>query len=104
MASTRTTIMDLHNIATRINRLTKSPENQFAKNADGKTKFSVGNFHIDCAYGGYRMERVESENGAISDVCNQGYMPASALKSCMLAFIAALYFAEQNAKATQTGE
>lgn len=40
---------------------------------DGKYKANIGNYHMDCAYGGYKLVQNVNDGGGIRTVSNGGY-------------------------------
>jgi len=54
----RITNKDLYARVEMINKLTKSPEESYTTDENGKYTASPGNFHIDGAYGGVRLVRI----------------------------------------------
>lgn len=46
-----------------------------------------GNFHIDCAYGGFALYQTANEMGGVSATFNCGYIPARDLYNRMIAFL-----------------
>ena len=84
--SKRTTLKDLENIISRINSMTGSPPETWTK-VDGKLRSNVGNYHLNGAYGGWRLDRIVNESGAVDDVLQVGYVSKPELKRLLFAFI-----------------
>lgn len=88
--TTRITRAHLDAKAATINNMTKSPAEP-SRMVDGKYRANVGNYHIDCAYGGYSLHRMATEDGGAVDVFNVGHIPARELAGLMSAYTAGLY-------------
>ncbi len=57
-----------------LNKLTNSPWKPYEWcSIEGKYKGQIGNYHLDGAYGGYKLARMCSEGGSITNVLNCGY-------------------------------
>lgn len=82
----RITRKDLDRLASRINEATGSPLFPW-DDADGRLIASPGNYHIDCAYGGFSLHRMSNTSGGVSDVFSMGHMPARELHGLMYAFL-----------------
>ena len=91
----RITRKTLDAIVARINTITNSPLEAYSKDADGKCKANVGNFHISGAYGGFALHRMVNDSGGVSDVFSGGHVPARELADRMYAFVRGLEFAKQ---------
>lgn len=86
--SKQVTKNDLEAIVKRINLITKSPLDSWTKTSDGKFKSNVGNYHLDWAYGGVTLHRMDNESGGINDVIRCGYVSKKELQKLMFAYIA----------------
>ena len=69
----RVTIKMLESRVAYLNKITNSPASCYDHNKDGKWIANIGNYHLDGAYGGYKLCRVTSEGGAVTNVLNCGY-------------------------------
>lgn len=87
MAQSRITIRDLNAVCSRINRLTKSPEQAYIKDVDNNYYAQIGNYHISRAYGGYSLHRMATAGGGVNDVLSIGHVPARELYNSMHNFI-----------------
>ncbi len=85
----RITIKNLEYQVSRINQLTGSPETAYTK-IDGKFKANIGHYHLDQAYGGVKLVRMDNECGGISLVSRNGYGTKRDLSVWMDAFITGL--------------
>lgn len=84
----RITIKDLHAVASRINSITGSPAVAWVKpERSDRYIASIGNYHIDGAYGGYALHRMTNEGGGVSDVLGRGHVPTRELYELMQAWI-----------------
>lgn len=66
------TIKNLEFQVARINKITGSPETAYTK-IDGKLKANIGHYHLDQAYGGIKLVRMDNESGGISVITRRGY-------------------------------
>lgn len=85
----RVTIKNLEFQVLRINKLTGSPETAYTK-VDGKLIANIGHYHLDQAYGGIKLVRMDNEGGGISMVSSDGFGTKRQLSVWMDAFIAGL--------------
>lgn len=88
--SNRVTKANLEAVVARINRQTGSPIEAYTKGADGKYVCNLGNYHLDWAYGGVSLHRMDNESGGVRDVLGIGHVSKATLYSAMFAFIAGL--------------
>ena len=88
----RVTDKDLQALIDRLNRMTNSPAEPYVKDADGKYRAQVGNFHLSHAYGGVSIHRMVNESGGSSDVLVSGHVSKRELQTAMFAFIQGLEF------------
>ena len=91
----RVTYRDLEAVCNRINDMTGSPKASWTKQADGKHKSNIGNYHLSGAYGGYALHRMVSDGGGVEDVLRSGHVPKRELYERMHAFIEGLYHAKE---------
>ena len=84
------TIKNLESVVLRINKLTGSPESSYTKNANGKFTANIGNYHLDGAYGGYALHRMQSIGGGVQDVFRIGHVSKRELYNAMFAFISGI--------------
>ena len=73
-----------------LNRLTGSPIEPYSKDTDGNWIANHGKFHIEGAYGGYKLARMAGLNGCSQDPLNTGYVSMRALYDAMDCYIRAL--------------
>jgi len=84
----RITQKDLEAVVNRINIITKSPTSSYTKNPDGKYTPNGGNFHLDGAYGGWKLVRMCKDGSTgVEDVFHSGYCSKRELYNLMHAFI-----------------
>ena len=86
---TRITIKNLRRLCETLNKITGSPTTPYTRLEDGTLRGNIGHFYIDCAYGGYSLERM-LETGGCTVIFNCGHVPARDLYNRIHAFIAAL--------------
>ena len=90
----RITIANLEALTTRINTVTGSPEQAWTRR-NGKLQANVGNYHIDSAYGGWKLHRMVNKGGGVQDVLSHGYTTKRDLFNLLHAFINGIYTAKQ---------
>lgn len=78
---------DLEGAVTRLNHLTESPQSTYVKQKDGKLVARVGNYHLEGAYGGWKLSRVESESGSTKDILGSGYTSKRELYGLIQAYM-----------------
>lgn len=83
----RITQKDLEAVVKRINLITNSPLESYVKDANGKFKAQVGNYHLSGAYGGVSLHRMDNESGGVTTPLNCGYVTKKELYNLMQAFI-----------------
>lgn len=66
------TLIMLERLIQRLNKITNSPLTTWKKVND-KMVANIGNFHLDAAYGGYKLVRMDNESGGIRSISNSGY-------------------------------
>ena len=86
----RITRDNLEYLVKKINTLTNSPQEPYSVNEDGKLKANIGNYHIDGAYGGVKMNRMSNPSGGVSAVSIGGFIPKRGLYNQLLAFISGI--------------
>lgn len=82
---------DLEAVVNRINLITKSPTESYAKLKNGTYKANIGNYHLDGAYGGWCLHRMQNLGGGISTPIGSGYYTKRELYEKMQAYICGLY-------------
>jgi 2,4-dienoyl-CoA reductase-like NADH-dependent reductase (Old Yellow Enzyme family) len=85
--SNRITDKDLQAVVDRINRITNSPMTPYVKDASGKHKAQIGNYHLSHAYGGVALHRMHNEAGGVTTPINSGHVPKRELYNLMQAYI-----------------
>ena len=86
----RITIKFLNAQCARLNRLTGSPMESYAKGEDDRFVGQVGNFHISQAYGGYCLHRMHNTGGGVSSPLSVGHIPARELSGLISAYLAGI--------------
>ena len=86
----RITEANLEAVVSRINRMTGSPATPYTRDDAGRNRANVGNCHLDFAYGGVSLHRMENEAGGVSDVLRCGHVPKRELWNLMHAYISGL--------------
>jgi hypothetical protein len=81
---------DLEILVNRINKITNSPM-EYALKVDGKYKIQVGHFHLDGAYGGWKLVRTVNDGGAIEEI-TYGFISKRELYEKMKAYLSGLEF------------
>lgn len=76
----RITINNLNTIILKLNRLTDNPGDTYTISSDGKYTANIGNFHLESAYGGYKLIQMQSACGGTSDdILHTGFVPKRTL-------------------------
>ena len=57
----------------RLNTLTGANPEPYTRTEDGKFVANVGTFYLAGAYGGWKLEKIVSDTGAVSDPLRCGY-------------------------------
>ena len=86
----RITTAQLENLVKRINERTGSPLTTYTKNKDGATRANIGNYYLDWAYGGVKLDRVCNEGGGVNSISNAGFGTKRELYNWMQAFLMGL--------------
>lgn len=73
--SDRITIKDLECLVTRLNVVTKNPVSTYTKDKSGKYTANAGNYHLDGAYGGWKLSQICANGQGSRDVLYSGYVP-----------------------------
>lgn len=81
----KTTMRDLEAQVRRLNIMTDSPLETYKKE-DGKFIAQIGNYHLDGAYGGWKLSRICSEGGAVTDVLHCGFVSKRELSNLISAY------------------
>lgn len=88
--SNRVTEKQLQAIVDRINRMMGTPMATYTKDAEGRYRANVGNYHLDFAYGGVKLAQIASDGGGTHDVLRIGYVTKRELESALFSFIAGI--------------
>lgn len=64
----RTTQKELEGLVNRLNAITGNNAAPYTKSADGKYTANIGNYHLECAYGGVKLVQMMSEGGGIRNI------------------------------------
>lgn len=89
----RITEKHLEAVVARINAATASPTLPWSPRDGGGMRANVGNYHLDYAYGGVALHRMESEGGDVSTPIGGGYCHKRELYERMHAYLAGLQVA-----------
>lgn len=87
----RISTKDLELLVERLNRITKSPLHTWTK-SEGKLTASIGNYHLESAYGGWRLCRIVSVGGSTQDVLCTGYTTKRKLYDLISAYIGGIEY------------
>ncbi len=91
---TRITEANLQAVVDRINRITHSPLEQYTK-VGTEYQSNVGNYHLDHAYGGVSLCRMQNKSGGVEDVLRTGHTTKRELYDQLHAFIRGLEAMEE---------
>ena len=83
----RITIKDLERIVLRLNNITDSPIEPYTKQPGGKLKANIGNYHLDGAYGGWKLVQMSTDGGGIIDVLSCGFVSKRELYQLIYSYI-----------------
>lgn len=85
----------LDTLAARLNKLTGSPAAAYTRDADGRLRANVGNYHVDHAYGGVCLHRMHNDAGGVTCPLAGGHVPKRQLWDMMHAYIAGIETARE---------
>ena len=94
----RITNKHLEGMVARLNRLTNSPSQPYAKNEDGRFTAQIGCYHISHAYGGVCLHRMHSLGGGVTTPLNGGHVPKRELYERIYAFIRGIESEQERAQ------
>lgn len=83
----RITEKDLESRVKYLNKITNSPETYATKKPEGGLDIHPGHYHLDGAYGGWKLVRTCNTGGGISDISRQGYTSKRELYTWINAYI-----------------
>ena len=81
---------DLDAVIGRINEITGNAKEPYSKQDDGTVKANVGNYHLDCSYGGYALSQMVNESGGIRRVIHSGFTTKRNLYNLMQSYLSGL--------------
>jgi hypothetical protein len=85
----RVTMQDLENLCLIINKTAGTSQSYCDKVGETPFKTNVGHYHIDSAYGGYRLDQTVNDAGGIT-VIIPGYITKRELFEKMHVFLSGL--------------
>ena len=88
----RITEKNLEMLVESLNKITGSPLTSYTKYKSGKYKANLGNFHLDFAYGGVSLHRMQNLNGGIEDIFQKGHMTKRQLWDLMQDYIRGIQY------------
>lgn len=86
----RTTEAQLKAQIAHLNKITNSPAESYSLGTDGKYHANVGNYHLDCAYGGYNLARIANDGGGITQPIGGGFKTKRELYNLIRAYISGI--------------
>ncbi len=86
---------NLEGVIATLNRVTKSPEEPYTNDAEGKFQSNIGNFHLDSAYGGHKLSRITNDAGGTTDITG-GYIPKRELYYRIHAYLDGVLAAQED--------
>lgn len=89
----RITMKNLEYQVERINKAMNSPAASYTRDKAGKLKANIGNYHLDGAYGGWKLARMTSEGGGITCITS-GFVPKRELYNQLQAFLSGIEAAQ----------
>jgi len=81
----------------RLNILTGAKPEPYTRTEDGKFQANVGTFYLAGAYGGWKLEKIVSDTGAVSDPLRCGYVSKKELYNLIWAFMNGIDLGEYQA-------
>ena len=84
---TRTTRDDMDRLVAMINRKAGTAPTPYTVGADGQHHGNAGNYHIDGAYGGWKLSRICADGHGTENVLNCGYTTKRDLHRLMSAYL-----------------
>jgi hypothetical protein len=85
----RVTDKQLQAVVDRLNRITGSPLEPYAK-VDGRYVTQIGCYHLSHAYGGVCLHRMHNESGAVSSPLSTGHVAKRELLGLLHAYISGI--------------
>ena len=82
----RITEKQLQAVVDRLNRITGSPLEPYAK-VGGAYAAQVGNYHLSHAYGGVCLHRMHNEGGGVSSPLSTGHVSKRELLGLLYAYV-----------------
>lgn len=82
----RVTLKHLESQVKRLNEITGSPIETWIR-VDGKNISQLGNYHLDGAYGGWKLSRIVNKSGAIEDITRTGFVSKKELYHLISAYM-----------------
>jgi hypothetical protein len=99
----RITEKQLQNLVDRINTATGSPAKPWSR-TDGRSIANVGCYHLDGAYGGWCLHRINNESGGVTTPIGGGYNTKRELDGKLQSYLSGLEFrTEQNSVRSRRG-
>lgn len=86
---TRISIKDVECRIAYLNKITNSPQTCYTK-IDGKLSANIGHYHLDQAYGGCALHRMDNESGGVDDISRIGYASRKELYNWINAYISGI--------------
>ena len=83
----RITNKQLEALADWINDLTSNPKEPYSKDAAGRLRANVGNYHVSYAYGGACLHQMANDAGGVKTPVVHGHVPRRQLFEMMHAYI-----------------
>lgn len=82
----RITQKDLERVVKSLNIVTGSPTESYRMET-GKYVSNINNYHLDMAYGGVKLVRMDNESGGIREVLHTGFTTKRDLYRQMQSFV-----------------
>jgi len=83
----RITRAQLDYLVSKINKQLNRPEEPYSKDAAGRYKANIGNFHISGAYGGVSLEETCTDGGGVTSTFRCGHVSKRELYTRLVAFL-----------------
>lgn len=87
---TRVTQQMLESVVSLINDASNTPKETYTRDANGKFKSNIGNYHLSYAYGGVELQQIVNEGGGVSTPLYTGHTTKKELYLAMRSFLTGL--------------
>ena len=86
----RVTTKQLEYLVSEINRVRGMPAAPWTRDATGRLRANIGNYHLSGAYGGVCLHRMATDGGGVTTPLGLGHIPKRELAAQLRAFLLGL--------------